>query len=324
MHTPRLIRRILVTTGLLFALAVLFTDSQAHASTPGSNGKIIFVANTNGSWQIYTINPDGTAMTQLTHLPATLFELWLPNFSPDGQRIVFGYGSSAGGLADVCVANADGTGIVQLTHDASNLFAHWAPDGNHIIFDKLSLLTGQLVVATMRADGSDVVPLTNSFQLGNYGGIYTPDGKQIGFGSSIGGLVTAAWIMDADGHNQKRLTSPGIEASAIWDISPDGQKLVFWSHNTGTLPYAIYTINLDGGGLKQLTHSGFHHDLQPSFSPDGNKIVFVSDRFNANSNLDLFVMNADGSDVTRIAPGLTLGGCGDFNCVGPSWGIQIP
>ena len=98
MHTPISIRRILAA-GLLFALAVLFTGSPAHAATPGSNGKIIFVANTNGSWQIYTINPDGTNMTQLTHLPATLFEIWVPNFSPDGQHILFSYASSAGFLA---------------------------------------------------------------------------------------------------------------------------------------------------------------------------------------------------------------------------------
>lgn len=31
-------------------------------------------------------------------------------------------------------------------------------------------------------------------------------------------------------------------------------------------------------------------------------------------------MNADGTDIRRIASGITIGGCPDRNCVTPSWG----
>ena len=90
MRTSRFVRRLFVAGALL--VATLVTGVPAQASFPGENGKIVFVANTSGSWQLYTINPDGSGMVQITNLAATLFDMWAPSFSPDGKRIVFGYG----------------------------------------------------------------------------------------------------------------------------------------------------------------------------------------------------------------------------------------
>ena len=58
----------------LMALAV----PPASATFPGKNGKIVFVANPGGSWQLYTINPDGSDMTQITNLTRTASEFWTP------------------------------------------------------------------------------------------------------------------------------------------------------------------------------------------------------------------------------------------------------
>ncbi len=47
--------------------------------------------------------------------------------------------------------------------------------------------------------------------------------------------------------------------------------------------------------IRLTNYSGY--DDHPSFSPDGNKILFTSDR---SGNLDIWVMNADGSNKTRL------------------------
>ena len=57
---------------------------------------------------------------------------------------------------------------------------------------------------------------------------------------------------------------------------------------------------------RQLTDND-SEDGFPDWSPDGNKIVFESDR---DGDVEIFVMNADGSDV------VSLGQQGEV----PSWG----
>ena len=59
----------------------------------------------------------------------------------------------------------------------------------------------------------------------------------------------------------------------------------------------IFTIDLATGKVTQVTSGRNHHDQHPKWSPDGRRISFVSSR---GGNFDLYVMNADGANVTRL------------------------
>ena len=59
----------------------------------------------------------------------------------------------------------------------------------------------------------------------------------------------------------------------------------------------IFTLDLQSGRVAQLTSGRNHHDQHPKWSPDGRRISFVSSR---GGNFDLYVMNADGTNVTRL------------------------
>jgi Tol biopolymer transport system component len=59
----------------------------------------------------------------------------------------------------------------------------------------------------------------------------------------------------------------------------------------------IFTIDLATGKVTQLTSGRNHHDQHPKWSPDGKRISFVSSR---SGSFDLYVMNADGTNVTRV------------------------
>ena len=61
----------------------------------------------------------------------------------------------------------------------------------------------------------------------------------------------------------------------------------------------IFTIDLSSGAVRQLTSGGNHHDAAPRWSPDGTRIAFKSTRA-GNGRWDVYVMNADGSKVTRL------------------------
>lgn len=59
----------------------------------------------------------------------------------------------------------------------------------------------------------------------------------------------------------------------------------------------LFTLDLATGRVTQLTSGGNHNDQFPRWSPDGRRIVFASSR---GGNFDIYVMDADGSNVTRL------------------------
>ena len=59
----------------------------------------------------------------------------------------------------------------------------------------------------------------------------------------------------------------------------------------------LFTIDLATRKVTQLTSGRNHHDQHPKWSPDGKRISFVSSR---SGSFDLYVMNADGTNVTRV------------------------
>jgi Tol biopolymer transport system component len=59
----------------------------------------------------------------------------------------------------------------------------------------------------------------------------------------------------------------------------------------------IFTLDLATGRITQLTSGGNHHDQHPKWSPDGTRISFISSR---GGSFDLWMMNADGSNVQRL------------------------
>ena len=59
----------------------------------------------------------------------------------------------------------------------------------------------------------------------------------------------------------------------------------------------IYTIDLAAGQVTTLTRDGDWQDEQARWSPDGRRIAFKSTR---GGSYNLYVMNADGGNVTRL------------------------
>jgi Tol biopolymer transport system component len=327
MHSPKISSQILIRT-LCVALALVAISRPVLATFHGENGKIVFVGNQSGTWQLYTMNADGRDMMQITHMPSTNFESWLPVFSPDGKHILFSHDSPENPClpngpptcVDLYVINADGSGMIRLTKNGLSSAGTWSPNASRIVFNHFSTLTFINRVATMRADGKGAeTNLSTAFWDSGFA-LYTPDGTHLVFYSEEGGFVSAVWIMDTDGRNKRRLTSAALEGGAF-DVSPDGRHILVVNHVNTSLPTSIYVMNIDGSDLTRLTHPPDKaSDIGGTYSPDGEKIVFISSRFSSNQSLDIFTMNSDGTDIRRIASGVTVGGCPDGNCVTPSWG----
>jgi TolB protein len=164
-------------------------------------------------------------------------------------------------------------------------------------------------IYSMNADGSDVIRLTTHAN-NEQDPAWSPDGTKIAFAAHReegGGIYT----MNADGTNQAKV-SPGSlgypVGSPSW--SPDGTQIVFQAQRGGGESVELYAVNADGSGtLRRLTLNALGEGA-PAWSPDGTKIAFhrfVSDPPCSNyCNFEIFVMNSDGTDHTRLT--FDLGG----------------
>ena len=91
------------------------------------DGKLIlFKAPSKGQHgNLYTIDPDGSGLKQLTRYPAPR-AVFSGSFSPDGKWITFSRGP---GYPGIFVMHADGTGVRQITRGGWHNTPDWGPAG---------------------------------------------------------------------------------------------------------------------------------------------------------------------------------------------------
>lgn len=78
---------------------------------------------------------------------------WLPNVSPNGEKIAFVSGANGGGT-DIFTVNVGGTNLQQLTNNKSSWEPDWSPDGKQIAFSQAGDDPKSNGIWVMNADGS--------------------------------------------------------------------------------------------------------------------------------------------------------------------------
>jgi TolB protein len=232
------------------------------------------------------------------------------------EKIVFAHGQ------EIFVVHPDGTGLRQLTGNTETYESSpaWSPEGRLIAFIRSPRGPGELdsppseEIHVMDADGSNERRLTRN-SVEERTPRWLPDGR-------IAFVSCPEWragteqrpscslvAIRADGTGREVLAGLGA-AAGLGDVSRDGRRVLYveiegQSHYQ---EFEIVEMNLDGTGRRELTDNDTG-DSAPAWSPDGSRIAFMSNRAESapctthdcvGYTNELYVMDADGSDATRL------------------------
>ncbi len=220
--------------------------------------------------------------------------------------------------------------VHQLTFGGQNAEAYYSASGKLLIFQRQGPAEQCDQMYVMGTDGGRVHRVSSGRGRTTCGYFYDRD-RRIFYSSTehtgpgcpprpdySHGYVWALYDYDiytakADGSDAQRLTTnPDYDAEGT--LSPDGRTIVFTSLRDGDLD--IFTMSVEGSNLKRLTTT-LGYDGGPFFSPDGKRIVYrayhpqtaldsteyrslLAQRLVRPTRMDIWVMNADGSDQRQV------------------------
>jgi Tol biopolymer transport system component len=180
-------------------------------------------------------------------------------------------------------------------------------------------VSNQWVLFVLNADGTETRLADASFRSG---GDFSPDGKQVLYAGSVGG-VDGIYVIDADGGTPELVLPAGqrsagegcpqgdpcvdgrrfVQASSFAPVfSPDGTQVAFFDGN-GDWGHSLRVMNRDGTGvhvvLEDSVTVGVGHVEGLDWSPDGERLVFAIEA-------GVYVVGTDGSDLVQLHSGSAI------------------
>jgi Tol biopolymer transport system component len=211
------------------------------------------------------------------------------NISPRADRIA--YRSTLDGEADIYSISPTGLASFNMTHD---------------VFQKGIPVGSQLVLVS--ADGTKLRPLTPLMKgIVDSHPTWSPAGDAIVFSSDRDGNFDL-YMTKSTGFGLIQLTNSKLGTENLepaW--SPNGKWIVFTRQQATATPSpsSLMLLNVRKGTIYKLTPRVMMGlgDRDAVWSRDSKRIAFTSDRSGPSlaRSTDLFIVNSDGSGLTRVA-----------------------
>lgn len=246
-------------------------------------------------------SPNVTSVTRMTDLRGKQEPSHFA-ISPSNDWLVFQAKEKMGSDDYLNLWRISTTGSAGLTRLTAGRYLDmepaFSPDGKSVCFasNRSSLLTKLWRVEVDGAGG--IARITNAESEDRWPNV-SPDGRRVFYSSKPFDTVAwQIWMINSNG------VLPTQLKEGRWPkTSPDGKRVLYCAYDSEIDRWKIWVMDVDGSNQTQLTDGGESDEWNPSWSPDGSKIVYTSDigrDSNRKSNFDIWVMEADGSNVTQL------------------------
>jgi len=216
----------------------VYASNLSHPTISSQGNRLAWTQQLDDSniWRLEVPGPTGQKAAPVKLIASTMYDD-NPQYSPDGQHIVFA--SNRSGSDEIWVCDREGRNPIQLTNQSAQDAGTpgWSPDGRQIAFD--SVLKGNRDIYVISANGSNLRRLTEE-PGGDYCPSWSRDGRWIYFGSNRSGSLQI-WKLPATGGPAAQVTRQGgFEGFE----SPEGKY--FYYAKARQAP-SIWRIPVEGG-----------------------------------------------------------------------------
>lgn len=262
---------------------------------------ILFNAVGRGGRDLYLLKLADLSVTRIAKTPDYEVD---PDFSPDGQRIVYAAGVPGDKADHIFTVGIDGTRKSQLTSGAANdASPRFSPDGQLIVFarDKTYNRGGLAanwssggVICVIGVDGTGERQLTPD-DLVAFTPAFSQDGRSVIYFTADG-----SFSLPLDGSAPPKHLGPFLRYAKA---SPDGARIVY-SDGKYSPDHELFIGGFDGLNRSKITTSD-HGSFHPVFTRAGDRVYFLREEWpngkSSSPKSSIWTVKTDGTGERQIS-----------------------
>ncbi len=253
--------------------------------------KIAFLRLTEGFWQVWMMNTDGSMQEQLT---TTLVDKVHMVWGPKNQRLLYNTNQGQTRILDLGTRKEK-----RILNGHKIIDAAWSPDGKTLAYglSPKNLAHGKTSLWVSDLKGGQRSKMAGGQKTDALAPMWSRDGKQLVFRQCM--MVNNMqvyhdfWVSDAAGGHRHLIDGDHEMLKFDQVVSRQG-VLAYSSARSGF--YEIWTLPVKGGQRHQLTRFQ-QYAGDPSWSPDGQSLVFDSDK---NGRQQIYRIRVNGKQLVAL------------------------